>query len=199
MASATTARTTRTPRTNQNIQLQANGARRKPGPVFYFRQLSLYRAVLSFFPYFLTSLLHYFFLKKILTNPSAARSSRKNFVGAPVSFITASAAKYPLRTGPSIVAGQPVAVQSPATKNPGILVRCCGRQRSTPGSGENVAAASLITVAFSNCASRAAGRAWRTSPRHKSIMSWRDFCSKSYDALITSCRYCPAGVVFAVS
>src|SRR6266849_820332 len=64
MASATTGRTTRTPRTNQISSFKANGAQHKPGPVFHFRQLSLYRAVLSFFPYFLTFLLHYFFLKK---------------------------------------------------------------------------------------------------------------------------------------
>ncbi len=35
---------------------------------------------------------------------------------------------------------------------------CAGRQRSTPGSGENVALTSLITVAFRSFASRVAGR-----------------------------------------
>src|SRR5436190_16085330 len=91
-----------------------------------------------------------------------------------------------------MVAGQPVLVQSPATNKRGTEVCCLGRQRSTPGSGEKVAAASLITVAFTNSALRAPGRAFLTSPRQRSIISWRGFCSKSYDALMTNCRYCPA-------
>src|SRR5262245_11689294 len=40
--------------------------------------------------------------------------------------VIASAAKVPLRTAPSIVAGQPVAVQSPARNKPGTGVRCGG-------------------------------------------------------------------------
>ncbi len=39
-----------------------------------------------------------------------------------------------------------------------MVVSCFGRQRSTPGSGENVAVASLMTVAFTRLASRAAGK-----------------------------------------
>src|SRR6266852_4752241 len=138
------------------------------------------------------------FPSHMATNPSGSRSGWRNFRGVPATRSTASAARYPLRTAPSIVAGQPVAVQSPARNNPRTDVSCFGRQRSTPGSGEKVAAASLITVAFTNCASRAAGSAWRTSLRQKSIISWRDFGSKSYDALITSCRYCPPSVLFAL-
>ena len=60
-----------------------------------------------------------------------------------------------------------------------MLVSCLGRQRSTPGSGENVAAASLMTVAFTRLASRAAGSAWRTSFRHRSMISCRGFCNRS--------------------
>src|SRR6266849_6566322 len=139
------------------------------------------------------------FPSHMATNPSGSRSGWRNFRGAPATRSTASAARYPLRTAPSIVAGQPVADQSPARNNPRTDVSCFGRQRSTPGSGENVAAASLITVAFTNCASRAAGSACRTSLRQRSMISWRDFGNKSYDALITNCRYCPAVAVFAGS
>src|SRR6516162_6396690 len=90
-----------------------------------------------------------------------------------------------------MVAGQPVAVQSPARNILGVLVCCAGRQQSTPGSGEKVAAASLITVALMSWASRAAGRACRTSLRHRSMISSRDLRSRSYEALMTSWRYCP--------
>ena len=50
---------------------------------------------------------------------------------------------------------------------------------STPGAGEKVAAASLMTVALTSCASRAAGSAWRISLRHRSMISWRGFWSRS--------------------
>ena len=46
-----------------------------------------------------------------------------------------------------MVAGQPVWVQSPARYKPAMDVACARRQRSTPGSGENVAAASLELTA----------------------------------------------------
>jgi len=45
-----------------------------------------------------------------------------------------------------MVAGQPVSVQSPARNRREMAVCCLGRQRSTPGAGENVAAVSLMTV-----------------------------------------------------
>ena len=47
----------------------------------------------------------------------------------PAERASASAAKYPLRTAPSMVAGQPVAVQSPARKTRGH----CGRLVGTVG------------------------------------------------------------------
>ena len=46
--------------------------------------------------------------------PSVGNSGRRRRAGAPAASRIASAAKQPLRTAPSIVAGQPVAVQSPA-------------------------------------------------------------------------------------
>src|SRR5690242_19191335 len=64
-----------------------------------------------------------------------------------------------------------------------------GRQRSTPGYGEKVAAGSLMTVAFKRFASRARGSAWRTSARQRSMISWRGFCKRSYVALMTNWRY----------
>src|SRR6267378_6984187 len=76
---------------------------------------------------------------KIRINPDAGRSSLRLLLKPS----SASAALYPLRTAPSMVAGQPVAVQSPAKKKFWTVVSCLGRQRSTPGSGEKVAAASL--------------------------------------------------------
>src|SRR5271155_1577759 len=89
-----------------------------------------------------------------------------------------------------MVAGQPVAVQSPARNILSMGDFCCGRQRSTPGSGEKEAAVSLMTVAFTSGASRDLGSAWRTSFSTKSIISCRDLGIKSYEALITICRYC---------
>ena len=46
-----------------------------------------------------------------------------------------SAAAWPLRTAPSIVAGQPVSVQAPASTRPGSAVRGPGAQRRAPGRG----------------------------------------------------------------
>src|SRR5271156_1052042 len=91
-----------------------------------------------------------------------------------------------------MVAGQEVRVQSPARKRLSTELLCGGRQRSTPGAGENVALTSLITVALRNCAPRVAGKTSARSRRQRSIISRRDFCTRSYDALITSWRYWPS-------
>jgi hypothetical protein len=56
-----------------------------------------------------------------------------------------SAAKYPLRTAPSIVAGQPVRVQSPASSKFEIAVCCRGLIASSPGRTEKTACGSVIT------------------------------------------------------
>jgi hypothetical protein len=73
------------------------------------------------------------------TSPSARSSGCKNLWGVAAAFSTASAAKYPLRTAPSMVAGQPVAVQSQARNNLGQGLLCGARKASLPGDGENVA------------------------------------------------------------
>src|SRR5215467_6865365 len=66
-------------------------------------------------------------------NPVAGRSGLRNVVTRPAVWVTASAARYPLRTAPSIVAGQPVAIQSPARKIRGHWVFASGRNLSSPG------------------------------------------------------------------
>src|SRR6185312_6489341 len=61
-------------------------------------------------------------------NPEAGRSGTRNDVSrAPATQATRCAAAYPLRTAPSMVAGQPVAVQSPARKTRGQTVSEAGR------------------------------------------------------------------------
>ena len=106
-----------------------------------------------------------------LATPSAGKSGWSKRFGSPQSENMASAARYPLRTAPSIVAGHPVAVQSPARNRLGSGVRCEGRQRSAPGCGEKVAAVSFTTVAFRSRASRDSGRTCCNSPRHSLIIS----------------------------
>ena len=54
-------------------------------------------------------------------------------------FATPSAAMYPLRTAPSIVAGQPLRVQSPARYKLAIDDSVPGRKLSVSGAAENVA------------------------------------------------------------
>src|SRR5712671_36167 len=78
-------------------------------------------------------------------SPSGRKSGCKYFRVAPESERIASAARYPLRTAPSIVDGQPVAVQSPAKYKPDNGLFCAGRHWSDPGAGENVAHISLTT------------------------------------------------------
>src|SRR5262249_40556455 len=54
--------------------------------------------------------------------PRGGRSATRNFSCLPAPFITAFWAMYRLRTAPSIVAGQPLAVQSPARNKRGHAV-----------------------------------------------------------------------------
>ena len=56
----------------------------------------------------------------------------RNFRPARPRCVTASAARYPLRTAPSMVAGQPDRVQSPARNRFGILVALHGRAAPAP-------------------------------------------------------------------
>jgi len=76
-------------------------------------------------------------------------------------------ARYPLRTAPSIVAGQPVSVQSPARNNPRTEDSCFGRQRSTPGSGENVGGGFFYDRRFHQFRLARAGSTCRTSSKHR--------------------------------
>src|SRR5260370_17037368 len=46
-----------------------------------------------------------------------------------------------------------------------------------------------MTVALIRLAARGGGGAGGTSLRKRSMISWRGFCNRSYDALTTSCRY----------
>src|ERR1700728_2129647 len=75
--------------------------------------------------------------EKSRMKPLAGRSGeRKGTSFSPAAWASASAARYPLRTAPSMVAGQPVAVQSPARKTRGQAVVATGRCASIPGRGE---------------------------------------------------------------
>src|SRR5262245_8843998 len=106
-----------------------------------------------------------------LAKPVAGSSGRTNCAGRPSSARTPSAARYPLRTALSIVAGQPVCVQSPAIKKFRMGVFCDGRQRSQPGLGENVAALSLTTTDRVSAAAFEEGRIEANSDRQISTIS----------------------------
>ncbi len=75
----------------------------------------------------------------ILIKPLAGKSATKNLCGAPIVSVSASAARQPLRTAPSMVAGHSVAVQSPARNSRGHGVLAWGRYWSNPGRTEYVA------------------------------------------------------------
>src|SRR5208282_2325801 len=110
----------------------------------------------------------------------------RNTRGVPASFITASAARYPLRTAPSIVAGQPERVQSPARKRFRTEVRFTGRCASRPGLAENVARISLTTCDFSRRACWTAGKNSANSRTASAITSSRLASTKLREALTTS-------------
>src|SRR5688572_10755772 len=84
---------------------------------------------------------------------------------------TASAAQWPLITAPSMVAGRPVSIQSPARSNPGTPILVSGRG-GCPGATENEALFSRTTTARSSDAERTAGSASDTSAIARSISSW---------------------------
>src|SRR5215468_3345642 len=81
-----------------------------------------------------------------------------------------SAARCPLTTALSIVAGRPVSIQSPARNRPGTAVRVDGRG-GCPGATENVALFSRTTTARRTVAARAAGSAARISVSARSMIS----------------------------
>src|SRR6267143_2286804 len=119
---------------------------------------------------------------KTRINPDAGRSSLRLLLKPS----SASAALYPLRTAPSMVAGQPVAVQSPARKTRGHTVSGFGRYWSIPGRGEYVACTSLITVDLSNFASHASGKNSSASFIAISTISAFDFSTRLREQLTTS-------------
>ena len=67
--------------------------------------------------------------------------------------------------GGLMLAGQPVAVQSPATSRLSRGESCPGRQRSTPGTALKVAACSVTTRARSSPARAASGKSGRLKRR----------------------------------
>ena len=70
---------------------------------------------------------------------------------------TCRAARIPLRTAPSMVAGHPVSVHAPASATPGTGVAVPGRREACPGAAANVARGSLTTALATSSASRARG------------------------------------------
>src|SRR5258708_20810842 len=83
----------------------------------------------------------------------------------------AAAAAWPLFTAPSIVAGRPVPVQSPARKKSVIGVTGPGRSASFSGVQEKVARFSLITAVRTTFASAPAGEALPSSPSPRATMA----------------------------
>src|SRR4029079_10561070 len=73
-----------------------------------------------------------------------------------------SAARWPLHTAPSIVAGRPVSTQSPASRNRRTPVRVTGRA-GCPGASENVARGSRTTDARVSAVCRRPGTAFISS------------------------------------
>ena len=108
-------------------------------------------------------------------------------------FAASRAAVSPDRIAPSIVAGQPVFVQSPARDRPGTRVTASGRIASVPGAGLKVAACSVTTHDEMQRAPAIAGNVVRNSPRTISRISSRLFRASSWLALTTTCRLCPPG------
>src|SRR5258708_23140741 len=85
-----------------------------------------------------------------------------------------------------MVAGQPVAVQSPARKTRGHAVSGLGRYWSIPGRGEYVACTSLITVDFISFASHASGKNSSASFTAMSTISVFDFRSEEHTSELQS-------------
>src|SRR5438477_320935 len=88
----------------------------------------------------------------------------------------------------AMVAGQAVAVQSPARKRRGDVVTLPGRCLSTPGCAEYVAWTSLITVAFRSWASRTPGKNSASSDNASWMISWRPRSTIVFDELTTSSK-----------
>ena len=105
----------------------------------------------------------------------------------------ACAALSPERIAPSIVAGHPVWVQSPAKNNPLMGVNGVGRIESIPGDGLNVAACSVTTHEESIVDDCISGKAVFSSSMMTSRISSRLFLASSWLALTTIWRLWPSG------
>src|SRR5437763_1814509 len=93
-----------------------------------------------------------------------------------------------------MVAGHPVAVQSPARKKRGQEVTAEGRYSSDIGRAEYVALTSLMTVDFRTLASATVGKDSFNSASARSITSCFDFSTSVFDELTTSSRYEPSSL-----
>src|SRR5208283_164461 len=78
-------------------------------------------------------------------SPWGLRSGTTKRHASPAALARASAVRYPARTAPSMVEGQPVAVQSPLRKRRGQGVDGDKRKPSLSGAGAKVACTSLTT------------------------------------------------------
>ena len=106
---------------------------------------------------------------------------------------TAAAAR-PLRTAPSMVAGQPVSVHAPATARPGQEVAGPGRSRAVPGRARKVAARSLVTRESTSRAPAASGSRRPSSAATHWVRSSGRRPSRSSAAEIDTATYCgPCG------
>src|SRR5581483_1697535 len=104
---------------------------------------------------------------------------------------TSCAAACPLRTAPSIVAGQPVSVHEPARINPGTWVRGCGLRALAPGAARKVAECSRVTKNRSTWASLAPGRRSASAGRYRARRSSTGAERSSSAADSDTARYCP--------
>ena len=114
------------------------------------------------------------------------RSAVSGAAVRPTDRAAAAAANRPLRTAPSIVDGQPVAVQSPARKRFGTADSAGGRTRSTPGRTDSTAVGSVTIRERSKRACRAAGKISLSSPTTVSSNSCRSPPQSPREALITT-------------
>lgn len=101
-----------------------------------------------------------------------------------------SAHRSPLMTAPSIVAGKPVAVQSPARKRFGIEVACAGRKPSASGEHEIVARFSRTHNELIACDGASEYTARRSS--NAISTSWSFVMSTNLLAALMTHEMCPS-------
>src|SRR5262245_12620047 len=133
------------------------------------------------------------FRKSTTKKRRARRKGRKNlralrFFVVDFHSETILAHSCPLWTAPSIVAGNPVAVQSPARKKLSNRVRLEGRSFAVPTVCEIVASYSLTTKAWNGRNPRADGKNRLISPSASAINSSFGLVAASCAPLITRAR-----------